>query len=122
MALAEIVVGAGIGTAFMPAFSLGAHGVEARDAGVASAMTSTAQQVGGSIGTALLNTVAAGATAGYLAAASRSPTGGAPGSWPWPRLSRTSPSTRAGPGRGRIIRRRIVRRGNAQDPELQHRE
>ncbi|WP_431964916.1 DHA2 family efflux MFS transporter permease subunit [Actinacidiphila sp. bgisy160] len=67
IAVAEIVVGVGIGTAFMPAFSLGAHGVEPRDVGVASAMTSTAQQMGGSIGTALLNTIAASATTGYVA-------------------------------------------------------
>ncbi|MGW2348421.1 DHA2 family efflux MFS transporter permease subunit [Actinacidiphila glaucinigra] len=67
IAVAEIVVGVGIGTAFMPAFSLGAHGVEPRDVGVASAMTNTAQQMGGSIGTALLNTIAASATTGYVA-------------------------------------------------------
>ncbi|SDN80435.1 Major Facilitator Superfamily protein [Streptomyces wuyuanensis] len=67
IAVAEIVVGAGIGTAFMPAFSLGAHGVELRDVGVASAMTNTSQQIGGSIGTALLNTIAASATTGYVA-------------------------------------------------------
>jgi hypothetical protein len=40
--------------------------VQAQDAGVASAMVNTSQQVGGSIGTALLNTVAADATAGWL--------------------------------------------------------
>ncbi|MFF0304429.1 MFS transporter [Streptomyces sp. NPDC004562] len=67
IAVAEIVAGAGIGTAFMPAFSLGTHGVELRDVGVASAMTNTSQQIGGSIGTALLNTIAASATAGYVA-------------------------------------------------------
>ncbi|WUD70735.1 MFS transporter [Streptomyces sp. NBC_00510] len=67
IAVAEVVVGVGIGTAFMPAFSLGAHGVEPRDIGVASAMTNTAQQMGGSIGTALLNTIAASATTGYVA-------------------------------------------------------
>ena len=42
-------------------------GVAPGDAGVASAMVSTSQQVGGSLGTALLNTIAATATAGYLA-------------------------------------------------------
>ncbi|MEU1536091.1 MFS transporter [Streptomyces fagopyri] len=68
IAVAEIVVGVGIGTAFMPAFSLGAHGVEPHDVGVASAMTNTSHQLGGSIGTALLNTIAASATTGYLAA------------------------------------------------------
>ncbi|SDN26898.1 hypothetical protein SAMN05444921_12322 [Streptomyces wuyuanensis] len=67
IAAAKVVVGAGIGTAFMPAFSLGAHGVEPPDIGVASAMTNTSQQMGGSIGTALLNTIAASATTGCVA-------------------------------------------------------
>lgn len=57
-----ILMGLGMGTAFMPAMSLSTHGVEPRDAGVASAMVNTSQQVGGSIGTALLNTIAASAT------------------------------------------------------------
>ena len=38
------------------------------DAGVASALVNTTQQTGGSLGMALLNTVAASATAGYLVA------------------------------------------------------
>ncbi|MDX2709246.1 MFS transporter [Streptomyces sp. PA03-6a] len=67
LAVAEIITGLGIGTAFMPAMSLGTHGVAPRDAGVASAMVGTSQQVGGSIGTALLNTIAAGSTTAYLA-------------------------------------------------------
>ena len=36
------------------------------DAGVASAMVNTSQQVGGAIGTALLNTIAASATTAYI--------------------------------------------------------
>jgi hypothetical protein len=52
----------------MPAMSLGTHGVAPQDAGVAAAMVNTSQQVGGSVGTALLNTIAAGSTAAYLAA------------------------------------------------------
>lgn len=67
---AEMVMGLGIGTAFMPSFGLATHEVDASDVGVASAMINTSQQVGGSIGTALLNTVAASATASF--AASRS--------------------------------------------------
>lgn len=67
LAVAEIITGLGIGTAFMPAMSLGTHGVAPQDAGVASAMVGTSQQVGGSVGTALLNTVAASSTAAYLA-------------------------------------------------------
>jgi hypothetical protein len=56
-----------MGTAFMPAMSLATLGVEPRDAGVASAMVNTSQQVGGAIGTALLNTIAASATTSYVA-------------------------------------------------------
>ena len=66
LVVAEIIIGLGIGTAFMPAMSLGTHGVAPQDAGVASAMVGTSQQVGGSVGTALLNTIAASSTATYL--------------------------------------------------------
>ncbi|NEE52440.1 multidrug efflux MFS transporter, partial [Streptomyces sp. SID8455] len=62
-----LLLGLGMGTAFMPAMSLATHGIEPRDAGVASAMVNTSQQVGGAIGTALLNTIAAGATTAYIA-------------------------------------------------------
>ncbi|MEV7600835.1 MFS transporter [Kitasatospora sp. NPDC089797] len=61
-----VLMGLGMGTAFMPAMSLATHGVEPRDAGVASAMVNTSQQVGGAIGTALLNTIAASATTSWL--------------------------------------------------------
>ncbi|HET6359647.1 MFS transporter [Streptomyces sp.] len=64
---AQLLLGLGMGTAFMPAMSLATHGIEARDAGVASAMVNTSQQVGGAIGTALLNTIAASATTAYVA-------------------------------------------------------
>lgn len=63
---AMLLLGLGMGTAFMPAMSLATQGVGPRDAGVASAMVNTSQQVGGAIGTALLNTVAASATTSYL--------------------------------------------------------
>jgi EmrB/QacA subfamily drug resistance transporter len=64
----EILMSVGLGVAF-PAFSSTAliH-VRDRDAGVASALVNTTQQIGGSLGTALLNTLAATATASYLAA------------------------------------------------------
>lgn len=58
----------GLGVAF-PAFSSTAlTRVRDRDAGVASALVNTTQQIGGSLGTALLNTLAATATAGYIVA------------------------------------------------------
>ncbi|MYQ93419.1 DHA2 family efflux MFS transporter permease subunit [Streptomyces sp. SID4946] len=63
---AMVLLGLGMGTAFMPAMSLATTGVEPRDAGVASAMVNTSQQVGGAIGTALLNTIAASAKSSYL--------------------------------------------------------
>jgi EmrB/QacA subfamily drug resistance transporter len=62
-----IFIGVGIGLSLPPALSVATAGVDARDAGVASAMVNTMQQVGGSIGTALLNTLAASAVTVYLA-------------------------------------------------------
>jgi hypothetical protein len=51
----------------VPALSVGTLGVDRRESGAAAATVNTAQQIGGSLGTALLNTIAASATAGYLA-------------------------------------------------------
>jgi EmrB/QacA subfamily drug resistance transporter len=61
-----ILVGAGLGFVFAPALNTATYGVHARDAGVASATANTAQQVGGSIGTALLNSIAATSLASYV--------------------------------------------------------
>jgi EmrB/QacA subfamily drug resistance transporter len=58
--------GFGMGTVFATTINTGTYGVAPRDAGVASASVNTGQQLGGSIGTALLNTVAASATASYI--------------------------------------------------------
>ncbi|WP_063774796.1 MFS transporter [Kitasatospora azatica] len=63
---AEILLGLGMGLVFMPAMSLATLGVAPAETGAASATINTAQQVGGSFGTALLNTIAASATASYL--------------------------------------------------------
>ena len=71
-----IPAGAGAACVFSASFATGTLGVERTDAGVAAAVVNTAQQIGGSIGTALLSTIYAGALAGYLAAhpgASHSP-------------------------------------------------
>ncbi|GAA0270436.1 MFS transporter [Actinomadura nitritigenes] len=61
-----MVTGAGMGLIFGMAAATGTFGVAPQDAGVASASINTGQQLGGSIGTALLNTIAASATTGYL--------------------------------------------------------
>jgi EmrB/QacA subfamily drug resistance transporter len=63
-----IVMGLGLGLIMAPAISTATFGVERRDAGVASAMVNTGQQIGGSIGTALLSTLASGAASSYGAA------------------------------------------------------
>ena len=63
---AEILLGIGIACVMAPAFNIGTLGVDPRQAGVAAATVNAAVQVGASIGTALLNTIASGATAAYL--------------------------------------------------------
>ncbi len=55
----------GMGLVFVPLSSTALSGVGNHDAGVASAMVNTTQQVGGSLGTALLNTLFTTAVAGY---------------------------------------------------------
>ncbi|MER5637709.1 MFS transporter [Kitasatospora sp. NPDC002227] len=64
---AELLLGAGMGLVFMPSMSLATLGVSPHEVGAASATINSAQQVGGSIGTALLNTIAASVTTSYLA-------------------------------------------------------
>ncbi|HWE10752.1 MAG TPA: MFS transporter [Solirubrobacteraceae bacterium] len=61
-----ILVGAGLGLVFPPATNIATLGVKAADSGAASALANTAPQIGGSIGTALLSTLAASATSSYL--------------------------------------------------------
>jgi EmrB/QacA subfamily drug resistance transporter len=61
-----IVTGFGSGLIFSAAANTGTFGVAPRDAGIASASVNTGQQLGGAIGTALLNTIAASAATSYL--------------------------------------------------------
>jgi predicted MFS family arabinose efflux permease len=63
---AEVLLGLGISCVMVPAFSTATYGVDPREAGVASATVNTAQQIGGSVGTAVLNTIAITATAGFV--------------------------------------------------------
>jgi hypothetical protein len=62
-----LVTGLGIGQVIAPAANTGTFGVAPYDAGVAAATINAGQQAGGSIGTSLLNTMVASATASYLA-------------------------------------------------------
>jgi predicted MFS family arabinose efflux permease len=63
-----IIIGLGFGLVFAPVFNSGTFGVAPQDAGVASATINTGQQLGGSIGTSLLNTIFASTVASYIAA------------------------------------------------------
>lgn len=61
-----IVIGVGLGLVRPPAMQLAIGGGAAEDAGVVSAAVNAMQQVGGSIGTALLDTLATTAATNYL--------------------------------------------------------
>ncbi|MCW2522266.1 MAG: transporter [Frankiales bacterium] len=63
----ELLMSVGLALVFVPLSSLALIGVADHDAGVASAMLNTSQQIGGSLGTALLNTFYASAVTSYLA-------------------------------------------------------
>jgi len=73
---AQLLIAVGMGFIFMSTTNVALVGVNHDDAGVASAVVQTSQQIGGSIGTALLNTIAATATTAFLLA--NPPTGATP--------------------------------------------
>jgi predicted MFS family arabinose efflux permease len=64
---ALVPLGIGVALVFAPSISAATAGVRSEDAGVASAMVNTSQQIGGAIGTALLNTLFAASISDYLA-------------------------------------------------------
>jgi predicted MFS family arabinose efflux permease len=68
-----LIMGVGMGMIFAPSMSNATLGVAPSDAGVASATVNASQQVGGSVGVALLSTLAAGAVTSYLSGARPTP-------------------------------------------------
>ena len=64
----ELIISIGMGIVFGPLTNTALVGVGDHDAGVASALVNTAQQVGGSIGISVLNTIAITATTSFFAA------------------------------------------------------
>jgi EmrB/QacA subfamily drug resistance transporter len=64
---AQILLGLGLGFTFVPLSSLALVGVPEHDAGAASAALTATQQVGASLGTALLNTISTSAITAYIA-------------------------------------------------------
>jgi hypothetical protein len=63
----------GLGLTFAPATLLGTSGVQEQDAGLASGLLNTAQQVGGAIGLAVLSTLASNRTSSVLGALHHAP-------------------------------------------------
>ncbi|MFI0817917.1 MFS transporter [Streptomyces sp. NPDC021098] len=66
---ALVLTGLGLGCVMPPTASLATAGIERHDIGAASAAYNACQQLGAALGTALLNTIAASATASHLASA-----------------------------------------------------
>ena len=64
-----LVMALGMGLTFVPVTLMATAGVGAQDAGLASGLLNTAQQIGGALGLAVLSTLAANTTASTLAAA-----------------------------------------------------
>ena len=62
---AMLLISLGMGHVFVPLSSTALLGVPNHDAGAASALVNTMQQVGGSLGVAFLNTIATSATTSY---------------------------------------------------------
>ena len=60
-----LVVGLGLGCIFAPAIGTATLGVEPNETGVASAVVNASQQIGGSVGLALLSTISASAAVSY---------------------------------------------------------
>jgi EmrB/QacA subfamily drug resistance transporter len=65
---ALFIMGLGMGLIFASCFNTATAAVDRQDSGVASALVNTGQQVGGALGTALLNTIASTVTASFVVA------------------------------------------------------
>jgi MFS family permease len=67
-----LIIGIGMPCIFAPSFATATLGVDRYEAGVASAMVNTCQQVGGAVGTAVLSTIFATSAANYASSHPRS--------------------------------------------------
>lgn len=81
---AELLISAGMGLVFVPLSSLALVGIGEEDAGVASALVNTSQQIGGALGTAILTTVFSSAWHNYLSGHHQAPLRTAGGDQPTP--------------------------------------
>jgi EmrB/QacA subfamily drug resistance transporter len=64
-----VLMGLGLGLIFSSAINSATAGVEAKDAGVGSAMVNATQQIGGTVGTAVFSSIYATAVSSYLVSA-----------------------------------------------------
>jgi EmrB/QacA subfamily drug resistance transporter len=67
-----LILGIGMPCIFAPSFATATLGVDRYEAGVASAMVNTCQQVGGAVGTAVLSTIFATSASDYASSHARS--------------------------------------------------
>jgi predicted MFS family arabinose efflux permease len=74
---ASLVAGAGLGFSFVPVTIAAVSGVRDDDAGLASGLINTSQQIGGALGLAVLSTIAISRTDELTAGAGAAPTPGA---------------------------------------------
>jgi EmrB/QacA subfamily drug resistance transporter len=68
-----LIIGIGMPCIFAPSFATATLGVDRYEAGVASALVNTCQQVGGAVGTAVLSTIFANAASSYVSSHARGP-------------------------------------------------
>ncbi|WP_410638377.1 MFS transporter [Amycolatopsis sp. lyj-346] len=68
-----VVMSVGMGLVYTPMNNVALSGIDLADAGVASALVNTSQQIGGSLGVALLNTIFTTSVAAYLATPGTTP-------------------------------------------------
>ena len=69
-----MITSIGMGLTFVPVTLIATSGVPVDDAGLASGLFNTSQQIGGALGLALLSTFAASKTADVLASSGANPT------------------------------------------------
>jgi EmrB/QacA subfamily drug resistance transporter len=72
-----MIMSIGMGLTFVPITLIATTNVEAADAGLASGLLNTAQQLGGALGLAVLSTLAANATSSQLLSSGTAPSGAA---------------------------------------------
>jgi EmrB/QacA subfamily drug resistance transporter len=70
---ALLLISFGMGSVFVPLTLLATSGIDGQDAGLASGLFNTSQQVGGALGLAILSTLATNHTTGQLAGLGHSP-------------------------------------------------